>query len=121
MQFFWKYDLSGLPKGINKIYSFEAKVKYDDLVKYYCPARLEEKTRLKIEDTAKNAFKSLGLRDYARVDIRLQNGVAFVIEINSLPGLDKGHSDICKMVSAMDMEYDDLIKGIVIQAINRMG
>lgn len=113
-------DLSGLPKGINKIYSFEAKVQYDDLVKYYCPARLNEEMKTKIEDTAKSAFKSLGLRDYARVDIRLQNEVAYVIEVNSLPGLDKEHSDLCKMVSAMDLEYDDLIRKIVKQAINRM-
>ena len=113
-------DLSGLPKGINKIYSFEAKVQYDDLVKYYCPARLDEKTRLQIEKTAKKAFKSLGLRDYARVDIRLSNGVPFVIEVNSLPGLDKEHSDICKMVKAKGIKYEDLIKKIVVQARNRM-
>lgn len=113
-------DLSGLPKGINKIYSFEAKVQYDDYVKYHCPARLDEEDRLNIKDAAKRAFKSLGLRDYARVDIRLQSKVPYVIEVNSLPGLDKDHSDICKMVSTVNMAYDDLIKRIVRQAIKRM-
>lgn len=113
-------DLSGLPKGINKIYSFEAKVKYDDYVEYHCPARLDEETRLKIEGTAKSAFKSLGLRDYARVDMRLLKGVPYVIEINSLPGLDKDHSDICKMVEAMNLDYKDLVKRIVKQASKRM-
>lgn len=106
-------DFSKLPEGLNKIYSFEAKFEYDEYITYHIPARIDEETYNKISDTAIKAFNSLGLRDYSRVDIRIKNGVPYVIEINSLPGLDKNNSDIIKMAAAEGMEYDELIKTIV--------
>jgi len=112
-------DLTGLPDGFNKIYSFEAKFQYADYVKYHLPARLEDGERKRIEEAAMKAFRTLGLRDYARVDIRLEGGIPYVIEVNSLPGLDREVSDICKMADYIGMEYDQLIKTIVKQAINR--
>lgn len=113
-------DLSELPEELNKIYSFEAKVEYADDVKYIIPARVDKKTKEKIEEAAIAAFKCLGLRDYARVDIRLKDGIPYVIEVNSLPGLDKNHSDICKMAESIDMKYEELIKKIVKHAIRRI-
>lgn len=106
-------DFSKLPEGLNKIYSFEAKFEYDDYITYHIPARVDEETYKKISDTAIKAFNSLGLRDYARVDIRLKNDVPYIIEINSLPGLDRENSDIIKMAAAEGMEYNELIKNIV--------
>lgn len=106
-------DFSKLPEGLNKIYSFEAKFEYDEYITYHIPARIDEETYKKISDTAIKAFNSLGLRDYSRVDIRIKNGVPYVIEINSLPGLDRNNSDIIKMAAAEGMEYDELIKTIV--------
>ncbi len=113
-------DFSKLPKGLNKIYSFEVKFNYADDTIYHIPARIDEDTRRNISKTAINAFKSLGLRDYARVDIRLKDGKAYVIEINSLPGLDKNNSDICKMAYSADMEYEELIKEIVEMGLSRV-
>lgn len=106
-------DFSKLPEGLNKIYSFEAKFEYEDYITYHIPARINEETYKKISDTAIKAFNSLGLRDYSRVDIRIKNGIPYVIEINSLPGLDRNTSDIIKMAAAEGMEYDQLIKNIV--------
>ncbi len=106
-------DFSNLPKGLNKIYSFEAKFEYDEYITYHIPARIDKETYKKISDTAIKAFNSLGLRDYSRVDIRIKNGVPYVIEINSLPGLDRNNSDIIKMAEAEGMDYDKLIKTIV--------
>lgn len=112
-------DFSNLPKGLNKIYSFEAKFKYEDYIVYHLPAQIDDATRNVIESTAVKAFNSLGLRDYSRVDIRVKDGKAYVIEINSLPGLDKNHSDICKMAAAAGLKYDELIKRIVEMGISR--
>ena len=106
-------DFSRLPEELNKIYSFEAKFEYDKYITYHIPARVDEETYKKISETAIKAFNSLGLRDYSRVDIRLKDGVPYVIEINSLPGLDRYNSDIIKMAEAEGMDYDTLIKTIV--------
>ena len=112
-------DFSKLPKELNKIYSFEVKFEHGDETVYHIPARIDEETRKDIETTAINAFQSLGLRDYGRVDIRVRDGKAYVIEINSLPGLDKDNSDICKMAAAANIDYDELIKEIVKIGLSR--
>ncbi len=112
-------DFSKLSDDLNKIYSFEVKFQYAEDIIYHIPARLDELTRKNIEKTAINAFNSLGLRDYARVDIRLKDGKAYVIEINSLPGLDKDSSDICAMAQGEGMRYDELIKEIVEMGLSR--
>ena len=113
-------DFSALPEGMNRIYSFEAKFAFDESIIYHLPARVDKKTYEMISDTAVRAFRSLGMRDYARVDMRVKGDKAYVIEINSLPGLDKYNSDIIKMAKAIGMDYDDLIKLIVNIARKRL-
>lgn len=112
-------DFSNLPSNLNKIYSFEAKYVFDSYVKYHLPARLEDDLREKIETIAKKAFNSLDLRDYSRIDFRVKDGVPYVIEINSLPGLHKESSDIVKMAKAAGLSYDDLILTIAQNGIER--
>ena len=112
-------DFSNLPSNLNKIYSFEAKYVFDSYVKYHLPARLEDDLREKIETIAKKAFNSLDLRDYSRIDFRVKDGIPYVIEINSLPGLHKESSDIVKMAKAAGLSYDDLILTIAQNGIER--
>ena len=50
-----------------------------------CPARLGKKEELLVRDVALRAFKLLECRDYARVDIRLKDGVPYILEINANP------------------------------------
>lgn len=113
-------DFSNLPKHLYKFYSFEVKFHYSDKTTYHVPANLEKEIKEKIEDTAVRAYKVLSLMDYARVDIRLKNDkIPYVLEVNSLPGLLKGHSDITKMAEACDLGYKGLIFSIVENAIRR--
>lgn len=114
-------DFSGLPSGMNKIYSFEAKFKFDEDIVYHVPPIIDEESETLIKNSAISAYQSLGIRDYARIDIRLRDHKAYVIEINSLPGLDKFHSDIIKMAKVCGIEYDELIKRIVNIARKRTG
>jgi len=74
----------------------------------------------RIEETALKAYNSLGLRDYARVDIRLKDGIPYVIEINSLPGLNSEISDIVKMAYAEGISYRELVLSIVEIAKDRI-
>lgn len=112
-------DFSNLPESLNKFYSFEVKSYYDKYTSYHVPARLDENTKELIEKTAIKAYKTLSMRDYARVDIRLKDGIPYVLEINSLPGLKKEHSDICKMAEACNLKYEGLIMKIIDNALKR--
>ncbi|WP_352405122.1 D-alanine--D-alanine ligase family protein [Sporanaerobacter acetigenes] len=112
-------DFSKIPAHLSKFYSFEVKSHYADKTIYHVPARLDQNTKELIEKTAIKAYNSLGMRDYARVDFRLKDGVPYVLEVNSLPGLKRGHSDICKMAEACEIGYDGLILKIVESAMKR--
>jgi D-alanine-D-alanine ligase len=46
------------------------------------PAALDEHERLRLNQTALRAYKALGCRDYARIDLRYRNGVFYVLDIN---------------------------------------
>jgi D-alanine-D-alanine ligase len=112
-------DFSNLPEHLNNIYSFEVKFHYGDRTIFHIPAKLKRETKKRIERIAIKAYNTLGMRDYARIDIRLRDNIPYVLEVNSLPGLMKGHSDLTKMAEACKLGYSGLIMKIVRNAINR--
>jgi D-alanine-D-alanine ligase len=112
-------SFEALPNNLAKFYSFEVKSYYEDKTIFRCPAPLDNNLKTKIEDSAKKAYKALNIKDYARVDIRLKGDTPYVLEINSLPGLQKGYSDITKMAGACSLGYDGLIFKIVHNALRR--
>lgn len=87
---------------------------------FYCPARLEKETEIKIKDLAIKAHKSIGCRDISRVDVRLSNdNTPYVLEINPLPGLDPDESNFTMMAKAAGLKYEDLIETILLNAVER--
>lgn len=112
-------DFSNLPEGFHRIHSFEVKNDYQDYVKYHIPARLDDKSKKEIEEIAKDVFTSLSLKDYCRMDIISKEDVFYIIEVNSLPGIEKGYSDICTMAEEDGMGYKGLVYGIIDSARNR--
>ena len=46
------------------------------------PAALDEHENLQLRQTAMQAYQVIGCRDYARIDLRLRNGVFYVLDIN---------------------------------------
>lgn len=106
-----------LPKDVARINSFEAKTTYSDLVEVK-PACLPVRVRLLVEEVAFRAFQALELRDYARCDIRLdESGNPHVLEINSLPGLEPGYSDLPRAAQAASITYKELIARIMARCL----
>ncbi|MGO1469528.1 MAG: D-alanine--D-alanine ligase family protein [Tissierella sp.] len=105
-------DFSNLPKDLEGINSFEVKHDHVDDLIYHVPANIDEKLEIDMEDASKEAFKALDLKDYARVDLRVNNGKAYIIEINSLPGLQKGYSDLYWMTKEV-LGFEELIFSII--------
>lgn len=78
------------------------------------PADIEESLARQMQDMAKTAFKALRCEVYARVDMRLDaKGQPQVIEVNTMPGLERGHSLFEKSAAAIGIDYDELINTMV--------
>ncbi len=115
-------DFSGLPEGVERFYSDRVKNQgLDVYIKYIAPARLDEKLYKTVENAAKRAFKVIGLRDYARMDVRIKDGKYYILDVNSLPLLVPEYSDITKMAKVCGMSYDDLVLSIIKSAVRRYG
>jgi D-alanine-D-alanine ligase len=116
-----RYRFEGLPKGALPIMGYEAKWVWDrpdqplDILE--CPAQVPEAVEARVRETALAAYRALGCRDWARVDLRLDGaGVPHVIEINPLPGIipDLAANSCFPLAAATaGMEYDELIQRVV--------
>jgi D-alanine-D-alanine ligase len=110
--------------GQYPVYSFEAKQQSNpidnDILQVFCPVSLGREMDRKIAQFAKKSFRSLGCRDVARIDFRIDNkGNIYFLEINPLPGLSPGFSDLTVMAERSAMSYEGLIKRILTPAIQR--
>ncbi len=101
------------------VYSLEVKRDWQNLVDYECPARLDKKVWDEISDYSLKAFRTLGCRDFARVDFRISPaGVPYFIEINPLPGLGT-YSDLVIMALKIGWTHEALIGAVFDTALER--
>jgi D-alanine-D-alanine ligase len=110
-----------LPPELPKLLTFAAKWHEESL--YYkgtratCPAEIGEQEREQISQTALTAFKLLGCRGYARVDMRLDaEEVPNVLEVNPNPDISPGYG-AARQAKAAGLTYSQLIEKIVMFAL----
>lgn len=110
-------DLSKLPKGTPRIAGQD--VKFDHETEAYKMTKsapvddLDEETTKKLQDTALAAYRALKLRDYSRIDMRLnKKGEVYVIEANPNPWLASAAEFIMAAKKA-GYSYADVIHKIV--------
>jgi D-alanine-D-alanine ligase len=88
---------------------------------YFCPAKFDEVTTQRIQDAALAAFKAVGGRDYARVDVMVRmDGSPVVLEVNTLPGMTET-SLLPKAAAAAGMNYAELCQRMIDLALQRNG
>lgn len=84
-------DYSEVADEKDRIFSYEAKWdKSSDVfedVTQHCPAVLDFALEQKIKDIAVLAFISTGCSNYGRLEIRLKNGVPYVLDVNANPDM----------------------------------
>lgn len=108
------------PDDPTPVYALAYKLNFDKAVRYDAPAAVTPELGQAIERTARAAFRALGCRDVARVDLRLDaDGAVHFIECNPLPGLTPGWSDLCLIAKSAGLEYSDLIRAILAPALRR--
>lgn len=118
-------DFSKLPDSVGGVFGQRAKTKYDDLDHYVCPARTTAELQAKIEKVTLDICNVLAIRDFARIDFRLnkKNELVF-LEINPLPGMDfdmaeNDFSFYPMMAERSGYSYDQLIRRLLESACHR--
>ncbi len=106
------------------VYSFEAKQAPDPVNNEYfeirCPADISEAMDLQVRRFARRCFRIVQCRDVARIDFRITaNGDIYFIEINPLPGLSPGFSDLSILADKTGMSYTNLVGSILKPAVRR--
>lgn len=116
-------DFSKMPENLYNIVSYQAK--WDPNHESYhktipkCPARLSKKIETEVKNTAFAAFKIMGCRDYARVDMRLsKDNKLFVLEINPNPDLTDS-AGFMRSANAAGLSYAQSLKKIALLAWER--
>jgi D-alanine-D-alanine ligase len=114
-------DFTGYPEGRPKIASWEAKwgdegdekgAEFEG-TKSVFPTDLPEEVAARMQKVATDAFNALRLRDYARVDLRMNaKEEIYVIEVNPNCYLEK-HAEFATAAAKGGTQYDELIGRIV--------
>lgn len=87
-----------------------------------CPADISPALQQQLYSLTRQAAEAIGACDISRVDFRLNEaGEPQLLEINTLPGLSPGFSDICLMADAEGLSYRHLITEILYLAAARFG
>lgn len=113
-------DFSTLPPGFPKICGYEAKwvessQEFTHTVPL-CPAPLLPEVEDRIKKASLQAYRVMGCRDYARVDIRLSpDGIPYVLEINANPDISPD-AGMTRSARAAGLLYPQLIGRIVASA-----
>lgn len=86
---------------------------------YFCPAPFNEATTHRIQSAALGAFRAVGGRDYARVDVMVRpNGEPLVLEVNTLPGMTET-SLLPKAAAAAGIGFAELCQRMIDLALQR--
>jgi D-alanine-D-alanine ligase len=100
------------------VYDFTSKYT-KGLTEYFAPAPLDDATTAKVQRAAETAFAACGCRDYSRVDFILPaEGDAFLLEINTLPGM-KETSLLPMSARCAGLDFAGLVRELVRPALLR--
>ena len=92
-------------------YDYEAKYT-EGKTKYMCPAELTSKEAQQCQDTSVRVFKALKGRGFPRVDVILNQGTPYVLEMNTIPGMTP--TSLLPMAARESgLEFDDLVINIL--------
>lgn len=104
------------------VYSNRLKVALADQLDYLCPAPLDDEMIDELNWLAAAVFRVTGALDVSRVDFRLDvhdNWKPYILEINPLPGLSPGISDLVIEAAAEGIGHTELVNMILETALKR--
>jgi D-alanine-D-alanine ligase len=117
-------DMGQYPIEEAGVYTNRIKVEMAEDFHYICPASLTDEQVEELNWLTAATFRVTCCLDVARVDFRLDasdNFKPYILEINPLPGLNPGYSDLCVEAAAGGWQYEQLVNRILDEAIDRYG
>lgn len=106
------------------VYSNRLKVALADQLDYLCPAPLDKEMVDELNWLTAAVFRVTGAYDVSRVDFRLDKNndwKPYILEINPLPGLSPGISDLVIEAAAEGVDHTYLVNMILDTALERYG
>jgi D-alanine-D-alanine ligase len=118
-------EIDSLSSVTPTIYGHDAKaldIGIEGAPGYLCPADISKSMRARLIDLTRRASEALGVRDVSRVDFRMgADDELYLMEINTLPGLNPSVSDLCIMAASEGLPYKTLITEILYLSAQRFG
>jgi D-alanine-D-alanine ligase len=111
-------------EGSDVVYSNRLKVDLADQLNYLCPAPLPPELVDDLNWYTAAVFRVTGGLDVSRVDFRLDihnHWEPYILEINPLPGLSPGISDLVIEAAAEGVEHAELVNMILNTTLKRYG
>ena len=91
----------------NEWYDYEAKYT-KGMTEFILPAELSEEMTKSVKEKAIEAYKACGCSGVSRVDFLISEGIPYILEINTSPGMTDT-SDLPAQAAVMGISYDDLV------------
>jgi D-alanine-D-alanine ligase len=117
-------NVSAFPDSENGVYTNRMKVELADVYTYSCPAKIDAALEFELKKLTAAVFQVTGCKDVARVDFRLDadnDDKPYILEINPLPGMTPGFSDLCLEADAAGWTHEQFVNTIVDLAAERNG
>jgi D-alanine-D-alanine ligase len=108
--------------GESGLYTYHVKAHIGDAMSYLSVPTLEPAFLAQVQQMALDAHNAIGALDVSRVDIRCDEaGAPYLLEINTLPGMSPGFSDLAIGADVIKMGYTWLVNTILNLACQRYG
>jgi len=99
-----------------QLYDYEEKYTGESKGRY--PGNFSEKEKVLLQELAKRAHNSLGLRHYSRSDFIVAPDDIYILEINTLPGLTET-SHFPKSLDVLGIDHRDFIEHLIHLALRK--
>lgn len=97
---------------------FDYEAKYEGASEEITPARIDDATKLKVEEIAKRAYNSLGMSGFSRSEYIIMNGTPYMLEMNTNPGFSPA-SILPQQAKIYGISIKDLCGNEVEKALNK--
>lgn len=97
---------------------FDYEAKYEGASEEITPARIDDATRIRVEEISKRAYNSLGMSGFSRSEFILMDGIPYMLEMNTNPGFSPA-SILPQQAKIYGISITDLCGNEVEKALNK--